>query len=246
VPEEPVAESPAVAGALDQPRDVGDHEVRGVVDAHHAEVRLEGGERVVGDLRPGGRDDADQRALADVGEPDEGHVGDQLQLQLEPASLAVLALFGELGRPSVVGEEPGVAAAASPAGGGQPAVTVVQQLGQDLARVQVLHDRAFGDHDLEVGSAAPVLVLALAVDPVGGPPVRVIPVGQQRRHVVVGDEPHVATGATVATVGAAHRHGALAPERHASRSPVTATHVELALVHELGHQSNATGMTPLP
>ena len=102
----------ALAGALDQAGDVGDHELGVVVDAHDAEVRLERRERVVGDLRLGGRDDADQRALADVGEPDERDVGDQLQLELEPALLAVLALLGEARRAPPVGQEPGVAAAA--------------------------------------------------------------------------------------------------------------------------------------
>jgi hypothetical protein len=46
--------------------------------AHHAEVRFERGEGIVGDLRLGRRDHADQRGLAGVGEPDEGHVGQQL------------------------------------------------------------------------------------------------------------------------------------------------------------------------
>ena len=46
-----------------------------VVEAHDAEVRLERRERVVGDLRLGRRDHADQRALADVREADEGDVG---------------------------------------------------------------------------------------------------------------------------------------------------------------------------
>ena len=49
-------------------------------------LRLERGERVVGDLRLGRADHADQRALADVGEADEGDVGHQLQLELQPAA----------------------------------------------------------------------------------------------------------------------------------------------------------------
>ena len=133
VAQELVAEAAALAGALDEAGDVGDDELGGVVEAHDAEVRLERRERVVGDLRLGRRDHADQRALADVGEADEGDVGHQLQLELEPALLAVLALLGEARRPAPVAEELGVAAPAPPAGGGQPAVAVVQQLGEHLA-----------------------------------------------------------------------------------------------------------------
>ena len=144
-----MAEAPALAGALDQAGDVGDDELGGVVEAHDAEVRLERRERVVGDLRLGRRDHADQRALADVREPDERDVGHQLHLELEPALLAVLALLGEARRPALVGQELGVAAPAAPAGRGQPAVAVVQQLGEHLAAVQVLDDRALGHRDLE-------------------------------------------------------------------------------------------------
>ena len=83
---------------------------------HDAEVGLEGGERVVGDLGLGRRDAGDQRALADVGEPDEGDVGQELELEPEPALLAHLALLGEGRRPAPVGQEPGVAPAALAAG----------------------------------------------------------------------------------------------------------------------------------
>ena len=107
VAEELVPEPTALARPLDQPGDVGDDELVVVVEAHHAEVGLERRERVVGDLRLGRRDDADQRALADVREPDQGDVGHQPDLQLEPALLAVLALLGERRRPAAVGEEAG-------------------------------------------------------------------------------------------------------------------------------------------
>ena len=125
VAQELVAEPAPLAGTFDQPGDVGDHEVGLVVERHDPEVGLERRERVVGDLRLGGRDHADQRALAGVGEADQRDVGHQLQLELEPALLAVLALLGEARRPPPVAEELGVAAPAAPAGGGQEAVAVV-------------------------------------------------------------------------------------------------------------------------
>ena len=115
-----------------------------VVDAHDAEVRLERGERVVGDLRLGRADDADERALADVGEADQRDVGHQLELELQPALLAVLALLGEARGAPLVRPELGVAATTAAAGGGQPAVAVVGQVGEQLAGVQVVDDRALG------------------------------------------------------------------------------------------------------
>ena len=71
--------------------------------------------------------------LPDVGEPDERHVGQQLELEAQPALLALLALLGERRRPSPVGQEPGVAPPAPPALGGQVAVAGVDQVGQHLA-----------------------------------------------------------------------------------------------------------------
>ena len=59
-----------------------------------AELRLERGERVVGDLRPGGGDRAQQRALAGVGHADQADVGDQLQLEPEVSLLAFGAGLG--------------------------------------------------------------------------------------------------------------------------------------------------------
>ena len=127
VAEEPVAEPLALGRPLHQPGDVGHHEVgprRPTRD--HAEVGLEGGERVVGDLGLGRRDPRDQRALAHVGEPHQGHVGHQRQLEVEPVLLALLALLGEGRGPSAVGEEAGVApppAPPSPASHRSPGLT---------------------------------------------------------------------------------------------------------------------------
>src|SRR3954470_12396977 len=102
--QELVAETATFAGPLDQPGDVGDHELD-VVEADDAEVGFEGRERVVGDLRLGRRDAGYERALAGVGESDDGDVSHQLQLEVVPVLLADLALFGEAGGPPAVGEE---------------------------------------------------------------------------------------------------------------------------------------------
>ena len=65
----------------------------------------------------------------------------------------------------------------------------------------------------------------LAVGTVRGPPVRVVLEGEQRRHVAVGDQPHVAALAAIAPVRPAPRHVRLPPERHGPRSAVAGAHV---------------------
>src|SRR5205823_2971005 len=156
-----------------------------------AEVGLERGERVVGDLGLGPRDARDQRALARVGEADEGDVGHELELEAEPPLLSHLALLGEARRPSPVGEEAGVAATTSSAAAGEPALTMGGEVGQ-RAVVAVPDDGAGRDRDLEVVALAAVPALARAVAAVAPPPVGVVAEGEQGRNVVVGDEPDVA------------------------------------------------------
>ena len=62
--------APSLAPSI-KPGHVDQHERRFVVDAHDAELRFERGERVVGDLRPGGRDDREQRRFAGVRQSDQ-------------------------------------------------------------------------------------------------------------------------------------------------------------------------------
>ena len=98
-----------------------------VVEPHHAEVRFERGERVVGDLGLGRAHRRDQRRLARVREPDERGVGEQLQFELQPLLLAVLALLGEARRAARVREEARVAAPALAAARREPAVAVMRR-----------------------------------------------------------------------------------------------------------------------
>jgi hypothetical protein len=76
-------------------------------------------------------------------------------------------------------------------------------------------------------------IFTLPVDPVLGPTVRMIAEGQKRGHIVIGNEPDIATLTTVATIGTAHHHGSLAPKRDTPRATIPAAHVKLAFIDEL-------------
>ena len=112
VREELVAEARALAGALDQPGDVGHHELA-VVALDRAEHRLERGERVVGHLRLRAREAREQRRLARVRQPTSPASASSLQAQLEPALLARQAALGEARRLARGGGEVPVAAPAA-------------------------------------------------------------------------------------------------------------------------------------
>ena len=198
------------------------------------EVGLEGGERVVGDLRLGGRDGGDEGGLPDAREPDQGDVGEQLELEAQPALLAHLALLGEGRGPPPVRQEPGVAAPAATALAGEPALAGADQVGEHDA-VLVADGGALGHRHLEVAPPPAVLALALPVHAASRRAVRVVLERDQRRDVAVDDEPHAAAVAAVAAVGPAPGHVRLAPEADGARAAVTALDVETALIDELRH-----------
>ena len=67
-----------------KPGHVGYHErllVRLLAHRDHTQIRLQRGERIIGDLRPGGRDARDQRRLAGVRISDQADIGEQFQFQ---------------------------------------------------------------------------------------------------------------------------------------------------------------------
>jgi len=144
-----MAEALALAGTLDQARNVRDDEVGLLVEAHHAEVRFQRRERVVRNLRLGGRDHADEGRLAGVREPDERNVGHQLEFQAQPPFLAVFSLFGEARSTPPVRQELRVAPPPSTAGRGEPSVAVVDQLREHVTGVHVVDDGPHRDGDLE-------------------------------------------------------------------------------------------------
>ena len=95
--EEAVAEADAFVRPLDQAGNVGQHEFA-AIDADDAELRMQGCERIVADLRLGGRDDGQERRLAGVRQTDQPGVGDQLEPQHQSALLAELPRICATGR----------------------------------------------------------------------------------------------------------------------------------------------------
>ena len=93
VAEEAVAEAGALVRAFDQAGNVGQHEFAAVA-LDHAELGMQRGEGIVGDLRLGRADRGEEGRLAGVRQADEAGIGDQLQAQPDPALLARLAGIG--------------------------------------------------------------------------------------------------------------------------------------------------------
>src|SRR5258708_40367045 len=98
VAEKARAETRALMRALDQAGQVGDDEI-GALKAHHAELWIEGGERIVRDLRLCRRATNEEGGFARIGQTDQADIGDPLES--EPVGLL-------LGRLSGIGMAPGL------------------------------------------------------------------------------------------------------------------------------------------
>ena len=205
--------------AFDEARHVGHDEAAVVAQGHDAQVRRQRRERVVGDLRPRGRDARDERGLAGVREADETDVGQELELQPQLLRLAGHARVRAARRAVRGGREAGVAAAALAAGRDEDTLARLGQVGQLDQLSAVLDDlvdhradRHLQHEGLAV-AAVPVrahaVLAALRLEPL------VEAVADERVHVGAGDEEDRAAVAAVAAAGPAAWHELLAAERDA-------------------------------
>ncbi len=256
VAQELQAQPLALAGAGDQPGDVGHGEPH-VTGLHDAEVGHEGGERVVGDLGAGRRHRCHEAGLAGAGVAHERDVGERLELEHDVAGVARLTEQREAGRLAPGRGQRRVAEATAAAARQHEARARAHEVGEHLA-VRRLHDRAVrhGQHDvLAVGAVA---VRALAGLAAGGLAVRAVVVVEQRGGVGVDDEHDVAAATAVAAVRAAERLELLAVHRRAAVATVTSGDVQHDVVDErrhgdllrevgwLGHESRGWAVTGPP
>src|SRR5262249_22159288 len=89
VTEELKAQPTSFVRALDDAREIGDDERAVVAQLNDAEIGAQRSEGIVADLRAGGGDYREQRRFARVRLSHESDVGDELELELERARLAV-------------------------------------------------------------------------------------------------------------------------------------------------------------
>ncbi len=230
--EELVAEAAAFGGALDQARNVGDHEFL-AVHAHDAEVRHQRGEGIVRDLRPGVRGGREEGRFAGVGQAQQARVGDELQPQPDRAVDAGLARIRAGGRAVGRALEAEVAPAAIAALREEHPLAHLGQVGDH--RLFVLVDDLGADrhlqHDVVAGPAG--ALAAHAGLPRLGEEMLLVAEVDQRVQPVHGLGPDRATIAAVAPVGAAELDELLAPEADAAAPAPARADVDFAEVEEL-------------
>ena len=232
VREELVPEAHALGRALEQPGHVRDGQLRAVVRLDRAELRLDGGERVVGHLRARVRDAVEQRRLARVREAEHRRVGEQLQPQLERALLAVEAHLRGARRLARRCRVALVAATSRASARNDDPRAIVGEIGDERAGLDLAHlgaDRNLAD---DVAAAPARLAAALAVTASIG--VQVRPEAERAEVAATrrGDQDDVAAIAPVAAVGTALRHELLTAEGHAAVAAAACAYVQGCSVRE--------------
>ena len=243
VGEEVVAEAGAARRALDQPGDVGDHDLA-LLGLDRAEDRLERRERVVGDLRLRARHARDQRRLAGVRQPDEAGVGQQLEPQLDHP---LLPRQPALGQPRRLARRPGEALVAAPAEAALGDADLLAGRDEVEARAVPALDLVPGGTPTTSGVAVgAVAQRALAVPAAAGAEVRRALEELQVAQVVVAAQDHVAAAAAVAAVGTALGDVRLAAERHGAVAARATAHLDPGLVRQHVGGHGYPGAPPWP
>src|SRR6185437_3680303 len=200
--------------------------------AHDAELRMQGGERIIGDLRPRGGCSGQERRLPSVGQSHQPRIGDQFQPQPDPQLLARPAL-GEFARGAVGrGLEVGVAESPVTPPQQRDPLPCHIQIGQHRLPVVGEHLGAERhlDHDVLRAGAGPVRAGAVAA--LRGAEVLRVAEVDQGVQVLRGLEDDVAALAAVAAVRSAELDELLPPERDHAIAAIPGAQIDLGLVKE--------------
>ena len=231
VPQEIVPEARALRRALDDAGDVRHDEGHALVHVHDAEVREQGREVVVRDLRMRLAHDRQQRGLAHVRKADEAHVREELQFQRDVVALAGQAGLGKAWHLARRRGKVQVAPAAAAALCRDP-VFPVGHVVHDGAGGRVAHEGAARHLDIQGVAVLAVAALAHAVCAVAGHIFALVAKVHERGHVVVHDKDHVAPASAVAAVGAARRDILLPVEGHRAVAALAGVDADARFIHK--------------
>src|SRR5260221_568647 len=167
------------------------------VGVDDTEIGLEGGERIIGNLRARGRNDRDKCGFPRVGKTDEADVGKELELEAKMTLLADMAFF-VFARSLVPGlGEMLVAASATTTLNDENALAGGGKVSDDLSRLVVEHESADGNLQNHVPTGMAAAVRAFPVAAPVGLEFAVVTVAQERIVLRIGFEIDAATAASV-------------------------------------------------
>ena len=228
-------EALALAGAGDEPRDVGDR-VGHITGRDDTEVGHQGREGVIRDLGPCLRQRRDETGLAGTGIADERHVGHGLELEHDVVVLPRLTLQCEAGRLASLRCEGGVAEATASTAGDDIGRAIAREVREDLTLAIEDHG-AVGHGQDDVIPVSTVAIRALARLATRGALVRAVVEADEGGHAGVYDEDDIAATPAIAPVGTAEGLELLTVDRGAAVSAVASGGMQVDPVDEGGHRA---------
>ena len=211
---------------------IGHHEAMVDVHRHHAEVRVQGREGVVGDLRVRRRDGPDEARLPRVRQADQADIGEHGQLQAQSPRFPRLA-FGGLARCTVgAGLEARIAPAVEAAMGHEQALLRRHQVPDQLVRIGIISACPGRDADHEI---APGAARALCPGPrlsrfgLEAPLITELDEGVE---TPLGDQIDAAAIAAVSAIGSAPRDVLLTAETQAAMAAGAGLHLDDRAIDE--------------
>src|SRR6185437_10573642 len=226
VAEDAVAEAGALVRSFNQARNIGEHELA-AIDTDDAKLRIERGERIVGDFGFGGADGGEEGRFAGIRKADDAGVRDQLEAQPDGLFRARLTRIGAPRRPIGRGLEMRVAEATIAAAQQHYLLRGFGEIGDQRRTVLLIDLRADRHFEQGVRAVGAMTILAHASLAVLGVEVLLVAIVDQRIESLDGQHNHVATLAAIAAVRAAIFNEFLAAERHAAVSTVARADINL-------------------
>ena len=244
VPEKLRAQARTGVSTFNQAGDIGDDEaflVRRIAYDYDAEVRLQGGERIIRDLGRRCGNARDQRGLANIRITHKPYVSQQLEFEAKVALLARASVF-VLARRAV--HRRGKSRVAAPAAStlrDDDAFVRSREIMHFLAGVVVVQNRSDGNFQQNVFAFAPGLVGTFAVASTLSLVLWIEAEMHQRVMALAGFHNDVATVTAVAAGGPATRDKFLPPKGNATVAAVAGFDANFRFIdeHELSHQLSA-------
>jgi hypothetical protein len=211
VAQEGVAQAGAATGALDQTGHIGHRHapfIRWVDrrEVQHPKVGLQRREGIWRDLRRGCCQGAEEGRLAGVRKADQADVGDEPELQIQPALFPWLALLGVGRRAIGCGREMHVAQPAAAAASNHHPLVASHQIGDQVLGCQIAHHRTWRDAQVQVFACFAVLFGTRAAATRISSKVMLESVVTQHRLAGIDVQVHAAAAAAVASIWSAARH----------------------------------------
>src|ERR1041385_4838842 len=159
---------------------------------HDAEIRRERRERIVADLRAGGRNHGEKRGFARIRLPDESDVGDEFELELDRPPLPFFSWLPFARRLVSGRREKGVPLPAAPALGDDDRLPLFEHFAEQLTALQIADDGAERHRQDDVDARLARLVRSLAVLSSLGLPGISIRVIEQRGEIWIAPDEYIA------------------------------------------------------